>query len=157
MIAHLDSSSSNSFETMKIARNIATCRMHIVRSGMGANGHTTYKVLLNMEADWADFSILTEIGLSITQVSILDFAQTGASNRQIAGLLKVSVGDVKYHLEEIGRKLDVSGKTAIIAQAILRAREIRLMSQLQRRLPDGRAAARRPRLPNGKKSFRSMP
>lgn len=57
------------------------------------------------------------IKLSARELEVLALAAEGLKRVEIAGRLMVSAGTVKTHLENIYRKLEVSGKTAAIKKA----------------------------------------
>lgn len=61
--------------------------------------------------------------LSDRELEILRLLEAGLSNRQIAGQLVISVPTVKTHVHNIGRKLDASRRTQVLA----RARELKLV------------------------------
>ena len=55
--------------------------------------------------------------LTKRELEVLRLIASGASNRQIAGMLVVSVGTVKKHLYNVFAKLDVSSRTQAIAKS----------------------------------------
>lgn len=61
---------------------------------------------------------LRALGLTRREGEVLRGAAGGASNAQIAGVLKLSPGTVKKHLEHIYGKLGVSSRGAAVARAL---------------------------------------
>lgn len=61
--------------------------------------------------------------LSDREMEVLRLVATGASNREIAGMLVVAEGTVKNHVTSILRKLEVQDR----AQAVLKARDMGLI------------------------------
>jgi LuxR family transcriptional regulator, maltose regulon positive regulatory protein len=55
--------------------------------------------------------------LSETQLAILRLVAEGLTNQEIAGKLAITVGTVKWHLNQIYGKLNVSSRTQALAQA----------------------------------------
>jgi LuxR family maltose regulon positive regulatory protein len=62
--------------------------------------------------------------LSERELELLQLIATGMSNQEIAETLVVTVGTVKWHLNNIYGKLEVRSRT----QAVARARELRLLA-----------------------------
>lgn len=58
--------------------------------------------------------------LSAREVELLTLLETGASNREIASTLFISLATVKTHLIHIYRKLGVDNRTAAVREARVR-------------------------------------
>lgn len=69
------------------------------------------------------FVPLTGQTLTRREVEVLELITAGATNRDIAGQLVISLSTVKAHVSHILQKLDVSNRT----EATTRARELRLL------------------------------
>ena len=65
----------------------------------------------------ADRVMTPNEALSIREIEILQALKTGASNRQIADQLFISLATVKTHLIHIYEKLGVDNRTAAVQQA----------------------------------------
>jgi LuxR family maltose regulon positive regulatory protein len=63
--------------------------------------------------------------LSERELELLQLMATGMSNRDIADKLFLTVGTVKWHLNNIYSKLDVRNRT----QAVARARALKLLEE----------------------------
>ena len=103
------------------------CRMSVTRNAPAPDGADTYRVILNCQHEYFDLSPLAKDGFSKKQIAVLDLLQKGASICQIAEATQMSRGNVKYHLQKIGEKLNASGKTEIVARAIARSYELQLL------------------------------
>ncbi len=55
--------------------------------------------------------------LTKREIEVLQFVSGGYSNGEIAGFLDITERTVKYHVSEILRKLDVSGRTEAVVEA----------------------------------------
>lgn len=56
-----------------------------------------------------------DVGLSGCELRVLELVASGASNREVAQRLCVSVATVRKHLEHSYRKLGVTNRTAAVA------------------------------------------
>jgi WD40 repeat protein/serine/threonine protein kinase len=68
-----------------------------------------------------DLSVVEQ--LTVREQEILQLIADGASNKEIADLLFVTVGTVKWHIRQVYRKLGVRSRV----QAMIRARELELL------------------------------
>ncbi len=62
--------------------------------------------------------------LSVAQCAVLKLLCDGASNREIASAMAISVHTVKAHLGRIYRKMDVSSRTQLVAMAAQTLRSV---------------------------------
>ena len=91
-----------------------------------------------------DAKPLKRLGLSERQAEVLWHLTKGASTKEIAQQLQLSVGTIKKHLEHVYRKLGVSTGTAAVAQAF-----DALDAMPGKRLGSARAAGGTPGDPGG--------
>jgi DNA-binding NarL/FixJ family response regulator len=83
-------------------------------------------ILVNFKKHETDpFLILKKCGLTKREIQVLAYLPLGYSNRQIASALGISEVTVKKHMERIGQRLDVSGRTAIMRQAEVLKRSLK--------------------------------
>jgi DNA-binding NarL/FixJ family response regulator len=59
----------------------------------------------------------TSFGLTSRELEVLEQLVAGASHEEIAGRLTIEVRTVRYHLEQVYRKLNVSGRHQAVALA----------------------------------------
>ena len=67
-----------------------------------------------LEEDAADSD---EVGVSQRELEILTLISKGLSNKEVAALLDISLGTVKWHVKNIYRKLGVSSRTQAVSEA----------------------------------------
>ncbi len=63
------------------------------------------------------FDLEADIRLTETELKVLELAASGSSNAQIADRMMVKISTIKWHMHNIFGKLDVTSRTAAIAQA----------------------------------------
>ncbi|MEO6651599.1 MAG: helix-turn-helix transcriptional regulator [Ilumatobacteraceae bacterium] len=68
-----------------------------------------------IERSLVDMSSLASLGLSSRECEVAAQLSTGATNRQIAETLGITVGTVKKHLQRIFATLDTETRTAAAA------------------------------------------
>jgi DNA-binding NarL/FixJ family response regulator len=73
--------------------------------------------------DEAD-SELASAALTIREAEVLQQLATGASNKEIARRLNISVHTVKFHVASIAAKLGAHGRTDVVARALRSARSL---------------------------------
>ncbi len=82
-------------------------------------------ILINFKRlETEPFLTLKKFGLTTQEIRVLTSLRLGYSNRQIASKLGISEVTVKKHMEHIGRKLKVRGRTMILRQAELLKRSL---------------------------------
>jgi DNA-binding NarL/FixJ family response regulator len=62
--------------------------------------------------------------LSLREIEVLQQLITGASNKEIARRLKISIHTAKFHVASIAAKLGASGRTDAVARAMRLARSM---------------------------------
>ncbi|MBI5526750.1 MAG: helix-turn-helix transcriptional regulator [Deltaproteobacteria bacterium] len=100
------------------------CRVYLSRVDPTPDGAPAFKVLVDCNPETFSLSLLSDAGLSEFQIKIVELLQRGAQSATIAEAFKVSLGDVNYHLKEIGEKIYADGKTEIVARALTLYHEI---------------------------------
>ncbi len=91
------------------------CTLYAVEDSLGTPRFLT---IFEYERKGDDFTCLDRIGLSQREIQILDNLFAGKSNMQIGKDLNIKEITVRKHLENIGMKLNASGRTEILAKAI---------------------------------------
>jgi len=85
-----------------------------------AEAHTETRSLFDDEGEGA----ATAPRLSLREVEVLQQLITGASNKEIARRLNISVHTAKFHVASIAAKLGASGRTDAVARAMRLARSM---------------------------------
>ena len=58
------------------------------------------------------------VGLSSREIEVLSLMAEGASNKEIAQRLAISIHTAKFHVASILEKLDATGRTDAVAHAV---------------------------------------
>jgi DNA-binding CsgD family transcriptional regulator len=124
LITALQKNPIQGVSTADYAKKDRRCRVHLSRVDPSPDGAPIFKVLVDSNPDCFSLSSLSEAGLTDFQVSVLELLQRGGHSAKIAEAFGVSLGDVNYHLKEIGEKVYADGKTEIVARALTLLREI---------------------------------
>ncbi|WP_447978658.1 autoinducer binding domain-containing protein [Candidatus Nitrospira bockiana] len=77
-------------------------------------GHYLHHTLMRT----ADLSAVPSASLSSREMSVLNWMKTGKTNWEISRILGVSERTVRFHVESIFTKLDVSSRTQAVATAL---------------------------------------
>jgi DNA-binding NarL/FixJ family response regulator len=86
---------------------------------MPLSGSVRRELVSSLVADRVEDPVdQTTAPLSTREREVLRFLAQGLTNSQIGAQLYVSVGSVKQHLVQIGRKLGVTSRTGILVRAI---------------------------------------
>jgi len=85
-----------------------------------AEAHTETRSLFDDEGEGA----ATAPRLSLREVEVLQQLITGASNKEIARRLNISIHTAKFHVASIAAKLGASGRTDAVARAMRLARSM---------------------------------
>jgi DNA-binding CsgD family transcriptional regulator len=75
-------------------------------------------LLLNERRDPSTAAELQQLGLTVREAEILDMLASGATNTELAAALHISSGTVKKHLDNLYRKLGVTGRVQAVGMAL---------------------------------------
>lgn len=72
-----------------------------------------------------DFSVLASLGLTKREIEVLSYLPLGYTNKQIAMAMSIGEDGVKKHFKRLSKKLNASGRTELLYQALQIKREIK--------------------------------
>ena len=75
------------------------------------------------------FSVLRQFGLTKREVEALEYLPLGYTNKQIALAMNIEEVSVKKHLKNVAVKLNATGKTETLYQAIQIKKDLKLLGE----------------------------
>ncbi|MCW2541540.1 MAG: hypothetical protein JWN95_3265 [Frankiales bacterium] len=75
-------------------------------------------LLLNERRDPSTAAELQQLGLTVREAEILEMLVSGATNIELATSLHISAGTIKKHLDNLYRKLGVTGRVQAVGMAL---------------------------------------
>lgn len=110
--------------------------LHLPKSDLNCYAYAIYSrskklvLLIKFEehGQTEDFSILKNFGVTKREIEVLEYLPLGYTNKQIAIAMGIQEVSVKKHLRNVAKKFNVTGKTAIMYQAIQHKKDLLSLS-----------------------------
>jgi DNA-binding NarL/FixJ family response regulator len=92
--------------------------------------HPVLSVRFEPHGNTETFSELAVLGLTEREIEALSYLPLGYTNKQIAMAMSIGEDGVKKYFKRLSRKLNASGRTELLYQALTLKRTIKLYGSL---------------------------